>query len=129
MDFINNTLVHKFDLYISFGSEIYFFQNLKIRTPCLKRIRPAQTRVASKRIKFGLESSVIRNHEMLWTLDFYHECEGRIVKSLPRIAVWHKEASRVMTNGDPEGRIFLSYHNTNNGFFFSLITVCVYFLF
>ena len=36
----------------------------------------------------------------------YHICEGRIVKSVPRIAVWHHEACRVMTNGDPEGQIF-----------------------
>ena len=33
----------------------------------------------------------------------YHECEGRIEKSILRIAVWHHEACRVMTNGDPEG--------------------------
>ena len=45
----------------------------------------------------------------------YHECEGRIVKSVQRIAVWPHEACRVMTNGDPEGRIFLSYLHTNNG--------------
>ena len=25
----------------------------------------------------------------------------------------------MITNGDPEGRIFLSYPHTNNGFFFS----------
>ena len=36
----------------------------------------------------------------------YHECEGRIDKSVPRITVWHREACRVMTNGDPEGQIF-----------------------
>ena len=30
-----------------------------------------------------------------------HECEGRIEKSVPRIAVWHHEACRVMTIGDP----------------------------
>ena len=36
----------------------------------------------------------------------YHECEGRIEKSVPRFTVWHHEACRVMTNGDPEGRIF-----------------------
>ena len=35
-----------------------------------------------------------------------HKCEGRIEKSVPRITVWHHEACRVMTNGDPEGRIF-----------------------
>ena len=39
----------------------------------------------------------------------YHECEGRIEKSVPRIAVWHHKACRVMINGDPEGRTFLSY--------------------
>ena len=31
-----------------------------------------------------------------------------------------------MTNGDPEGRIFLSYLHTNNGFFFLLTTVFIY---
>ena len=51
------------------------------------------------------------------------ECEGRIDKFVPRFTVWHHEASRVMTNGDPEGRIFLSYPHTNNRLFFLLITV------
>ena len=32
----------------------------------------------------------------------------------------------MMTNGDPEGRIFLSYPHTNNGFFFLLATVFIY---
>ena len=36
----------------------------------------------------------------------YHECEGRIEKSVPRIAVWRHEACREMKNGNPEGRIF-----------------------
>ena len=31
-----------------------------------------------------------------------------------------------MTNADPEGRIFLSYPHTNNGFFFLLTTVFIY---
>ena len=53
----------------------------------------------------------------------YPECEGRIEKSVPRIAVWHHEACRVMTNGDSEGQIFLSYPHTKNGFFFLLTTV------
>ena len=35
-------------------------------------------------------------------------------------------ASLVMTNGDPEGRIFLTYPHTNNGFFFLLTTVFIY---
>ena len=45
-----------------------------------------------------------------------HECDGRIEKYVPRIAVWHHEACRVMTNGDPEGQIFLSYPSTNYGY-------------
>ena len=53
----------------------------------------------------------------------YHECEGRIEKSVPGIAVWHHEACRVMPKGDPEGQIFLSYLHTNNAFFFLLTTV------
>ena len=53
----------------------------------------------------------------------YHECEGRIEKSVPRIAVWHHKACPVMTNGDPEGQIFLSYPHTNNGLVFLLTTV------
>ena len=53
----------------------------------------------------------------------YHECEGRIEKSVLRIAVWHHEACQVMPNSDPEGQIFLSYPHTNIGFFFLLTTV------
>ena len=49
----------------------------------------------------------------------YDECEGRIEKFVSRIAVWHHEACRVMTNGDSKGHIFLSFSHTNNGFFFS----------
>ena len=40
----------------------------------------------------------------------YHECEGRTEKSVLRITIWHHEACRVMTNGDPEGHIFLPSH-------------------
>ena len=47
----------------------------------------------------------------------HHECEGMIEKSAPRIAVWHHEACRVMTNGDHEVRIFLFHPHTNKGFF------------
>ena len=55
-----------------------------------------------------------------------HECEGRIEKIVLMIAVWHHEACRVMANGDPEGRIFLSYPHPNNGFFFLFTTVLIY---
>ena len=36
------------------------------------------------------------------------------------------EAWRVMTNGDPEGRIFLSYPHTNNGFLNFLAYRCFF---
>ena len=53
----------------------------------------------------------------------YHECEGRIEKSVPRIAICHPKAYRVMPNGDPEGQIFLSNPHMSNTFFFLLTTV------
>ena len=55
-------------------------------------------------------------------IKIYHDCEGGIEKSIPRITDWHQEACRVMTNGDREGRIFLSHSQTNNEFFFLLTT-------
>ena len=36
----------------------------------------------------------------------YHECEAGKEKSVPRITFWHHRACRVMTNGDPNRRIF-----------------------
>ena len=63
---------------------------------------------------------------LLYLIRIYQEYEDRIEKSVPRITVWHHEACRVMTNGDLEGRIFLSYPPTNNGFFFWLTTVFVF---
>ena len=52
----------------------------------------------------------------------HHECEGGIENSIPRITHWHHEACRVMTNADPEGRIFLFHPHTNNGFVFLVST-------
>ena len=49
---------------------------------------------------------------VLHTNRICHECEGRIEKPIPRIAVWHPEACRGMTNGDLEGRIVLYYTPT-----------------
>ena len=60
--------------------------------------------------------------EWVGFIRIYHECEGRIESSVPRIAVWHDEACRVKS----KGRIFLSYPHTNNGFFFLLTTVFIY---
>ena len=49
-----------------------------------------------------------KNHLFMWELNIqiYHGCEGRIEKSVSRTTVWHHEACCVMTNGDPEGRVF-----------------------
>ena len=69
----------------------------------------------------SVDHLVLGNRESI-----FHECEGRIEKPVPRIAVWHHEACRVMTNGDPKGRNFLSYPHMNNGFFFLLTIVFIY---
>ena len=44
----------------------------------------------------------------------FNECEGGIEKSISRITVWYHKACRVMTNGDHEGRIFLSFEKQGN---------------
>ena len=54
-------------------------------------------------------------------IKMYHECFCSVKLSYLRITDWHLEACRVMTTGDPEGRIFLSHLHTNKGFFFLLI--------
>ena len=59
-------------------------------------------------------TEMVFNKHFYW---FYHESEGRIEKSFPRIGVWHYEACRVMTSGDHEGRTFLSHPHTNKGLF------------
>ena len=50
----------------------------------------------------------------------HHQWEVGIRKSITRITVWLYEACRVMTNGDPEGWIFLSHPHSNSGLFFML---------
>ena len=62
---------------------------------------------------------------LLYIIRIYHECEGRIEKFVPRIAVWRHKACRVMTNGEPR-QIIPSYPHMNNGFFFLLSTVLIY---
>ena len=62
------------------------------------------------------------NQRHIQTIRIYEECEGRIEKSVPRIAIWHHEACRVMTNGDCEGQIFLFHPHMNNGL---LLSACV----
>ena len=52
----------------------------------------------------------------------YHEFEGGIEKSVPRITDWHHEVCRMMTNGDSEGWIFLSHPHMN---FLLTTTYCI----
>ena len=66
------------------------------------------------------------DNRLIHNIRIYHECEGRIEKAVPRIANWHHEACRVLTNGDPEGHVFLAYPHTNNGFFILLTTVFIH---
>ena len=68
-------------------------------------------------------------HKRVNNIRIRHKCEGGIEKSILRITVWHQEACRVMTNGDPEGWIFLCHPHINNGFFFLLTTKCPLFMF
>ena len=49
-------------------------------------------------------------------------CEGRIEKIRPED---RRLASRGLPNGDPEGRILLSYPHMNSGLFFLLTTVFI----
>ena len=67
----------------------------------------------------------LKSDQLELGFSIYHECRGRIEKSVRRLAVWHHEACRVMTNDDPKGHIFLSFPHMNNGFFFLLTTVII----
>ena len=58
----------------------------------------------------------------------YHECKGRIRKSIQRITVWHHEICQVITNGDPEGWIFISHPHTSM-FFFVFVFFIIYFFY
>ena len=49
----------------------------------------------------------------------YHEYEGWIEKSVPRFTDWHREACKVLTNGDPERQIFLTHQIRISGIFIS----------
>ena len=46
--------------------------------------------------------------KLVWIIRIYHECEGRIEKSVPRINIWHHKACQVMKRGDIEGQNFSS---------------------
>ena len=60
------------------------------------------------RLRFLLHQEEAKALMSLHIIRIYHECEGRIEKSVSRITVWHHKA------------------HMNNGFFFLLITVFNY---
>ena len=51
--------------------------------------------------KFALISNLRHDEDYGVSLRIYHEYEGGIEKSVPRITHWHHEACRVMTIGEP----------------------------
>ena len=55
---------------------------------------------------------IIQEHsfttKISYFLRIYHECEGRIEKSVLLVTVCHHSASLVMPNGDPQDGLF--YH-------------------
>ena len=65
----------------------------------------------------------------IFIIRIYHECEGRIEKSVPWITVWYHEACRVMTKVDREGPNFLFYPHTNIGFIFLSTTFFLLFIY
>ena len=64
------------------------------------------------RIEKFVPRITVWNHEASEIKRICHKSEGRIETSVQRITVWHHQACRVMTNGDPEGWIFLFYPHT-----------------
>ena len=87
---------------------------------------PTLTQIIKGRMKLTI--SWLQLGRIYFILRIYHECEGRIEKSVPRFTDWHHEACRVNTNGDPKGQIFLSYPRANNDFFF-IAYHCFFFFF
>ena len=75
------------------------------------------TKLSSADLSCGCSSSdllgvpdqvfLLSAEKIIIIIRIYHECEGGIKQSVRKITVWHHEACRVMTDGDPEGRIFL----------------------
>ena len=59
-----------------------------------------------------------RTIQLCEIISIHHECERDIEISIPSITDWHHEAFGVVTNGDHEGRIFLSHPHTNNRIIF-----------
>ena len=60
---------------------------------------------------FNCTNPTLNSEEDMFQLHFQtiricHGCGSRIEKSVQSTTDWHHEACRVMTNVDPEGRIF-----------------------
>ena len=84
----------------------------------------------------SLDVQILKGPSQVLNIRIYHECEGRIEKSVLRITVLHHGACRVMTNGDPEGRIFyptltlkMDYFSCSPLFLSTLVFICLFILF
>ena len=82
------------------------------RVKSQKSLSGVQEKIFYPRVKSQVFLSGVQEN-MDKIISIHHECEGGIEKSIPRITDWHHEACRVMTNGDREGRIFLSHIPTH----------------
>ena len=80
-----------------------------------------------------VKEMVLNRLNLIWTfflvtyliwypIRIHHESEIRIEKSVTRITDWHHDACLVITNGDIEGHIFLSYPHTNNRYCYMTIS-------
>ena len=43
-------------------------------------------------IEVSFKAALDKLSSQYWNIRIYHECEGRIEKSVPRIAVWHHDS-------------------------------------
>ena len=61
-----------------------------------------------------------------YIIRIYYECEGRIEKFVPGIAIRLASGGLPSDDSDHEVQIFLSYPHTNNELFFLLTTFCLF---
>ena len=99
--------------------------------------------IAATNVCGVLYSVLVLQYSIKFPLQFFftfislkreYECEGRVENSVLRIAVWHHEACRLMTNGDPEGQIFyptltqiMDYFSCSPLFYYLCIYLFIYF--
>ena len=86
-------------------------QRLSADDTSRQRINPSHTEYFYAVCDCGISgrkhfSAHLSRKRMGEPIKIYHECEGRIEKYVPRIAVWHHEACRGMTTVIPRDRFF-----------------------